>query len=556
MQTQNNTTRKKELAAFYTHQGLTDIICSWAIANPNDTIFEPSFGGCGFLRSARDRLTALQSPDPVQQIFGCDIDPTAFGHLSTVFEQPIDIKRFYDGDFLKLGKPSSWPKKFNAVIGNPPYLPYQNIDTETRETVIPKLSAMGLQLNRRASLWAYFVGLSIEYVCVNGRTAWVLPSSFLYANYSKNLRGFLSKSFDRIQAFELKERQFLLEGTEEKTIVLLASGKKAVKTVSVSPKDDIPLVQCAGVKDLKIAIHKWETGRAIATAMCGTSVFDNLSLEQCKLVRRLSSMECCTSLGKSIRIKIGLVSGNNAFFLLDEKLRQEVGLTTKELQRVLPRFQFAQGLDFHSGDHDDLIKNGGKGYLVSCAEKETHSDEMLKYLLRYSQDEIEKCSTFKKRSEWSLIDDQNPPDAFFPVMHHLGPRLVLNDARLNCTNSVHRAYFLETYTKTRKRLISMSLLSTFSQISAEVQGRSYGSGALKHEPREAERIELLLPNLHHRKINAAYLRVNKLLRAGHHDEARQQVDALILSAAGDGSESTNISLLRSGLDQLRRHRHR
>ncbi|MCV5803351.1 SAM-dependent methyltransferase, partial [Escherichia coli] len=64
--------------------------------------------------------------------------------------------------------------------------------------------------------------------------------------------------------------------------------------------------------------------------------------------------------------------------------------------------------------------------------------------------------------------------------------------RVNCTNSVHRVFFNKGVSFLRKKAISVSLLSSFSQLSAELQGRAYGSGVLKLEPSAAKRIQFLL----------------------------------------------------------------
>lgn len=548
------TRRKKDLGAFYTHQGLSDLICSWAIVSSESTVLEPSFGGCGFLRSARDRLVAIGSNTSFNQLYGSDIDPQAFSHLSNVFERPVDMERFHEGDFLDQDFPSSWPKAFDAVVGNPPYLPYQKISIRQRELVLEQLQKFGLRLDRRASLWAYFVALSVPYTATGGRAAWVLPSSFLYANYSAGLRSFIAENFENVRAFELKERQFLLEGTEEKTIVLLCKGKlKARRAVH---QMDIPLDQCEGVKDLRKAVQIWEVGKTKVKSYCATSVFDSLSDSPKKLMKRLQKGKYCQTLNDYLGIKIGLVTGNNAFFLLSENDRKDIGLAKKELRRILPRFHFTQGLHFDSSDHDTLLAGGGKGFLISEQNPSAASVEINAYLDQYSEEDIDNCSTFKKRTIWSKTEDDSPPDAFFPVIQHHGPRLVLNRSGFNCTNSVHRAYFRKRFTQSQKQLISLSLISTFSQISAEICGRSYGSGALKHEPREAERIEILMPELHHKTIGSVYTRVDRLLRKGNHEEARQQVDHLILTALDTENVSVNAAMLRSGLDQLKFHRHR
>ena len=506
------------------------------------------------MRSARDRLVAFDAAAPNKQIFGCDIDPDAFGHLADLFEGPVDLTRFHKGDFLKQSFSSSWFGKFDAVIGNPPYLPYRKIEPTAREEALLTLAELGLKLDRRASLWAYFVALSTRFVATGGRMAWVLPSSFLYANYSKALRKYVANTFSNVRAFELQERQFLLEGTEEKTIVLLADGKLAVQPRQ--PKDDIQLSRCSGVHDLSIKVRSWVGGEVAKAASCGTSVFDSLQKAPRELFNQLLSSQHYHQLGDHLKIQIGLVTGDNKFFLCSEEERKEANLSINSLVPVFPRFIHANGLAFQTDDFDKMIQAGGKGFLVSSRGSGTTAEDIESYLASYPKNKIKTCSTFKKRAVWSQTDDGAVPDAFFPVMQHNGPRLLLNTAKVNCTNSIHRGYFKADITENEKRLIALTTLSSFSQLSAEIAGRSYGSGALKHEPREAESVGILLPPVHHRKLQSAYQKADRCLRNGNFNEASQIADHLVLGSLGFDDVPSKASILRSGLVQARKHRQR
>ena len=550
----NRESRKKALGAFYTHNGLTDIICAWAITSSDCEVLEPSFGGCGFLRSARDRILELGSKAPDKQIFGCDIDRDAFGHLAKLFEGPVDLNRFREGDFLDQNYPQSWFGRFGSVIGNPPYLPYRKIDPIKRERAVETLASYGLQLDRRASLWAYFVALSIPLIAKGGRMAWVLPSSFLHANYSFSLRKNINSIFTNVRAFELQERQFLLEGTEEKTVVLLADDK--IGGLPESDGTDIALSRCSGIRDLKREIQNWTNGALLAASSCGTSVFDSLSKAPRDLYSKLISERRCHKLGEHLSVQIGLVTGDNKFFLRNNDERMAAGLSVSSLKSLLPRFVFASGLDFQTTDFDEMIASGGKGYLVSWDGVSEVPEETKNYLSTYPKKQRDSCSTFKKRKVWSQPDDGSMPDAFFPVMQHNGPRVLLNKAEVNCTNSVHRGYFRSEKSKAEKHLIALSSITTFSQLSAEIVGRSYGSGALKHEPREAEKIRLLLPRIHHNKILSEYRKADICIRDGNFDEASQIADRLIFEAMELGDIATHVSILRSGLGQARKHRQR
>ena len=548
---------KRNLGAYYTPEALSDILCGWAIREATDRVFEPSFGGCGFLKSAATALRNCGQKSPENQIYGCDVDESAFGYLQDVFSKPVDTKRFFLGDFLTFEKPDRWPRAFEAVVGNPPYLPYRKIENSAKAEARSKLSSVGFDLDLRASLWAYFVALSAFEVAPGGRMAWVLPSSFLHANYANDLREFLIGLFSKLHAFEIEERLFLSDGTEEKSIVLLGAGKIGAASANTNKIDsDISLTRCSGLDDLKLAVADWDRGLGDASISCGSAVQDSLPRPVRILLSRLDSLKECTSVGGLLDIRIGLVTGNNKFFVLDENARRDLGLTSSELSRVVGKFKFVPGISFSEDDHDDLLESGGRGYLVSCTEESRASPNLKAYLATYSREDRKSCATFKKRAVWSAPDDKNPPDAFFPVMHHAGPRLVLNVAGLPCTNTIHRAFFKHGTSEQTKRLACVSLLSTFSQLSSESVGRSYGAGVLKHEPREAERIRLLMPKVHGNAVNAAYARCDRLLRTGDTEAARRAADELLFSALKRSGSEQEIKILDSTLSRVRAIRHR
>ena len=65
-----STLDRKRLGAFYTPDTLSKLLCDWAIRSPDDTVLEPSFGGCSFLVSSYDRLQELGSKTPAEKVYG------------------------------------------------------------------------------------------------------------------------------------------------------------------------------------------------------------------------------------------------------------------------------------------------------------------------------------------------------------------------------------------------------------------------------------------------------------------------------------------------------
>ncbi|AVD81212.1 hypothetical protein C4Q28_03055 [Pseudomonas sp. SWI6] len=530
---------RKRLGAFYTPEELSQILTDWAIRSPTDLVLEPSFGGCGFLIAARRRLLALGANNPTEQIYGCDIDDGAFKFLAETLGPGKEYSNFLHKDFLEIRAQNEWPVLFDATVGNPPYIPYQAISGSKRKNLIENASAIGVSLGGKSSLWAHFLFHAVSFVAPNGRMAWVLPGSFLQADYAVNIRDFLSKSFSDVLCVLMHQRFFKAEGTEEETVVLLAKGR-----CNTSPQNIPKFIDAYDLGELQCAISDWESGSAVGRPLVGRPSLLSVGQNVFDVYSKIEKLAVCSKLGSLLDIKIGLVTGDNKFFVINQEAKSAAGLASNDVVPVLSRFKFAKGLTFDSDDFNELIGKGERGYLVNSAKAPLKGTGIYRYLNSFGEAEREKVSTFKKRLVWHAPDDGKVPDAFFPVMNHHGPRLVLNNLGVNCTNTIHRAYFKAAMSDHEKMLTALSLLTSFSQISAEFVGRRYGSGVLKHEPREAEKILVILPKgISPEVLDQACRRVDVMLRNGLHDEACEYADEVIFGSVENGRYISNMLAL-------------
>lgn len=78
------------------------------------------------------------------------------------------------------------------------------------------------------------------------------------------------------------------------------------------------------------------------------------------------------------------------------------------------------------------------------------------------------------------------PDLLFTYMNHDRPRLATNDANVHFLNSIY-GVLLKTERRTIGReLLPAACLNSLTLLGAEIVGRAYGGGLLKHEPKEAD----------------------------------------------------------------------
>ncbi|RZK61264.1 MAG: hypothetical protein EOO85_33650, partial [Pedobacter sp.] len=179
---------------------------------------------------------------------------------------------------------------------------------------------------------------------------------------------------------------------------------------------------------------------------------------------------------------------------MTEEKAQIAELPDKVLEPILSKFAHCRGIQLTTDDLHTLRAEGKRCLLVNTLRTKEISGALSSYLDSFPVENRTHNKTFQKRSIWHQPDNGVRPHAFFSCMQANGPVLVLNTAEATCTNTVYQVNFINDLSLPRQKAIAVSLQSTFSQFSAEVEGRSYGSGALKMEPSEAKKIALLLPD--------------------------------------------------------------
>jgi adenine-specific DNA-methyltransferase len=111
---------------------------------------------------------------------------------------------------------------YDAIIGNPPYVRYQDFTGESRARARAAALRAGVPLTGLASSWAAFTVHSALFLKQGGRLGLVLPAELLTVNYAAEVRRFLMRRFATVRLVLFTERVF--PGVLEEVVLLLADG--------------------------------------------------------------------------------------------------------------------------------------------------------------------------------------------------------------------------------------------------------------------------------------------------------------------------------------------
>lgn len=529
---------------------MSRLIAEWAIRAPTEEILEPSFGGCGFLDASIARLEKLGAKNPLRNLSGCDIDGMAFKHLANCVRETAFRTQFVKNDFLKLRPKDFRPEKFQVILGNPPYVSYHNMFGTQRKAAIAVGEFNGFRLDKNASLWAYIILHSLHFISAGGRMAWLLPGSLLNADYAKKLLKEVAKHFERVAVISLTERLFEEDGTDESSEILLCEGFGRGPAPS-----GVEIKEASNVEDCKRLLDTWAEQTWRGATLNGRVSFALMQEQDLSTFHRIASAPCVKQFGELARCLIGIVTGANLFFIINRQLQKTHAIPRRALKPILAKFSHAPGICLKKGD---LVaaEDAGERCLLLNTDRSNKNPAIEKYLETFPEEEKRKNATFAKRPVWHKPDDRKFPDAFLPYMHHTGPRLVLNTCGVNSTNTIHRIYFREKTSLPFIKLVAISMLSTFSQLSAEIEGRTYGSGVLKHEPSEVSRINLLIPREQdYQQINTTFSQIDKCTRGGKHAEATEIADRMLCQLEPAILDQQSVRQMQTTLLKLRSRRY-
>lgn len=492
---------QKLRGGYYTPQPIAHFLAQWAVQSPTTLILEPSCGDGEILEQALQALIerGATKEEAIFQTHGVEIDgeerDKALDRLRSLGFQP-DETTIHKGDFfsycqkhlmidkglLSMCSPGE-PRFFDAIIGNPPFVRYQNFPEEQRKPAFQIMKTAGMNPSRLTNTWVPFLVAASFLLTENGRLAMVIPAELLQVNYAAELRLFLSKYFNKLTITTF--RKLVFEGIQQEIVLLLAEGNggelTGIRTIELDSIDDLASYEhtdfsTTELKPMDHSKEKW------------TQYF--LDTEEINLLRSLKENKKLTEAGKVIDVDVGVVTGQNQFFVLSEEQIKNVSLK-RYSQRIVSRSGHLKGAIFSEDDWHSNVENNLPAYLLDLPKKDF--DELPKAAQDYIKtgEEAEFHTGFKCRirPRWYIVPSVWTPDAFMLRQVHGYPKLIVNKSGATCTDTIHRVKLLNG---TSADVIAAAFLNSLTFAFSEVMGRSYGGGVLELEPNEAEKLPIPL----------------------------------------------------------------
>lgn len=408
----------------------------------------------------------------IRRSLGFEIDPHYHVPTSKLWQgHGIELKNM---DFLT-AEPT---EKFSLIVSNPPYSRHHHISPERKAELAAKIKkSYGITVSGLSGLHAYFMILSSQWLKEGGYSCWLVPSEFLYVNYGRALKRFLLDKMDliSIHSFQVESVQFE-DALVSSSVVLFRNSTNPSASVKFSWGEDInhPSKEINIAKTQLDPEKKWNE----------------------QLLTGFHTSRKDMTIGDFFRIKRGVATGDNKFFIIDRQIVSKYNIPDKLLTPVIPPPRKLK-TDIYTSDNstqDSL-------YLITCDSPidyvKTRYEGFYRYLEYGMETGVNLRSNCKNRNPWYGCEVRDIPPILVSYMGRnnnrmLPIRFILNKAGATATNSYLMLYprkeFKHLFASTETAECVWKILSAISKDTLLAHGRCYGGGLLKWEPRELESV--------------------------------------------------------------------
>jgi adenine-specific DNA-methyltransferase len=533
---------QKLRGGYYTPKLVADFLARWALRHADTMALEPSCGDGNISVAAAERLLALgaRPGDVTEHLTSIELDgeeaEKAAQRLRALGVGIMNAS-VINADFFSYCRDMALrTTRFDAVIGNPPFIRYHHFDERYRKPAFQIMRNAGLRPTNLTNIWVPFVVAATLLLRDTGRLAMVIPAELLQVGYTAELRRFLADNFAAITIVTF--RKLLFDGAQQEIVLLLASrtttGRSGINVVELDDdhqlaSQDFLLHDQGELKSIDHSTDKW------------TQYF--LSESEIQLLRRLSRDPSLTRFSDVASVDVGVVTGNNNFFVLSDAQAEAKRLRSFTVPLVGRTAQLP-GIVYSESDMAGDRAASARCHLLFPPNepKEALPADVVEYLAQGEDQAVHEGYKCSIRKRWYIVPSVWTPDAFLFRQINRYPKLVLNETAATSTDTIHRVRFHD------KNLVRPTVAAFHNSMTfafTEVIGRSYGGGVLELEPNEAD--TLPLPPL--QGTNVMLETLDRLIRSNQMTEMLNLTDQVYLKH-GMGLAMADIDALRGIWEKL------
>jgi adenine-specific DNA-methyltransferase len=467
----------REKGQFWTPDWIAEPMVEYALSNRSNSLFDPAFGAGAFLRASQSY--ELENKKKIS-FSGMDTDETIFEQAAEFGHKREELANIEIRDFIFAETDS----QYDSIIANPPYIRHHRLSAETK-IFLKKFSrrVLGKEIDGRAGLQVYFLIRALQSLKPDGHLAVILPADVCEGVFAKDLWNWITNNFclDTVITFSREATPF--PNIDTNPIVFLIRNSK--------PNENYFWIKCNEIcrNDLVNLIKKNFLGDFSSLEITKRKVSSSLETGFSRPLNQ--NTEEFLTLGDFADVVRGIATGANEFFFLTEEEIDKLQIPKEFFVTAIGRTGDVETEIIDDEAVENIRRKKRPTFLLNLnGEPFASFPQTLQKYLKYGETlDLPKRPLISQRKIWYKMETRKVPPFLFAYLGRRNTRFIRNIYGVLPLTSFLCVYpkkenkeFIENLWKVLRYPETLSNLSLI--------GKSYGSGAIKVEPRSLEKLPL------------------------------------------------------------------
>ncbi|WP_179867287.1 HsdM family class I SAM-dependent methyltransferase [Terribacillus saccharophilus] len=453
---------RRHYGQYFTPDNIADIMQQWVLHNLQGTrLLDPAVG-LGKLVKDIPTTYDIDAYDEDLKILEANRD--FFSSHSSI--------QLYKHDFLVDG----WDKTYDAIICNPPYIPFRNEDEKEIYLNLFRQN-MGVSLSTYTNLYGLFILKALHQLDENGRAAFIVPSDFLNARYGTKIKEYLlqDSSLEIIINTDIQMGWFKGAATTSSLLLFDKSNRSdTIEFIRTQSNEELQQAATYMLSDRKKPLGIIHHRQDLIPADKWRLHFYQEDQKRFKNVLPLNHFAAA---------KHGIKTGSNQYFCFNNsKMRQwNIGkqhflpCISKSAQLMKPFFTYI--------DYKQLVQKDEQMLLLYADDEQLEDHALVQYLEDGKTHRVDQRHLIRSRKPWYRYPVLDAAPILVNVFNRKQIQFVRNKTNVRHLDQLIGIYLYEEYEEDADLFMAYFLSERAQELMANPH-KEYGKDLKKLEPKD------------------------------------------------------------------------
>jgi len=470
----------REKGQFWTPAWVAEAMVGYAIGGGSKSIFDPAVGAGAFF--AAGKAISKQTGRKLR-LLGTELVPDVLREATKHGLKAGDLTHVKITDFV-LSPPHGL---IPAIVANPPYIRHHRLTLQTKlglKELGTKL--IGSPLDGRAGYHVYFLLRALQLLATDGRLAFIMPADTCEGVFSQKLWKWITTNYrlDAVITFAPDASPF--PGVDTNPIIFLIRKSKPAANLfwarCLKPDtNDLKRWTLSGFRKTNaksVSVHYRNIDEGVITGLSRPPF------------RKHRNGPFLKDYARTLR---GIATGANDFFFLTTQQASDLHIPSTFLRPAIGRTRDVSGDEITDKTLKELELKQIPTLLFSPDGRplESFPEPVRDYIRQGESLELHKRALIASRRPWYKMEVRKIPPFLFAYLGRRNARFIKNTAGILPLTGFLCVYPLQ---ENPDYLVKLWAVLNHPQTikNLKLVGKTYGSGAIKVEPRALENLPIPL----------------------------------------------------------------